>query len=463
MTSGPVFTRSILDTAHEAFISMDASGVVIDWNRAAERTFGFGRDEIIGHELATIIPERDRAAHRQGIARFLRTGQTAILDTRTELIALHREGYEFPIEVTISCVRGDGEAGGPEVATFHALMHDISDRRLTEQVLRAMQSVTQAMARADSPQLAQAALLAELGEHMGWEVGAYWRVAPDGVLELQASWAGTGVDATEFLALGRRLRLEPGTGLPGRAVERSEPLWLREVPLDSGSPGAGPARRAGLPSGICVPVPRDGAIVGVIEFFCAALRVRDQAITGALAIVGGQVGELLGIVEQRHALLRSLEALALTDQLTGLPNRRAWEEGLDRELSRATREGHPVCVAVIDLDEFKRYNDEHGHLAGDALLTDTAIAWRGELRGGDLLARYGGEEFAAVIPAWPLDHAVAVVDRLRQATPRGQTCSAGVACWTRSESAMGLFERADRALYAAKQAGRNRTVAAADG
>jgi diguanylate cyclase (GGDEF)-like protein/PAS domain S-box-containing protein len=455
--SGVELTRAILETAHEAFISMDAAGRVIAFNGAAERTFGVPRDAVLGRELAAaIIPERHRQAHRDGLKRFLATGETAILDARTELNALHHEGYEFPIEVTISCSGSDGG----EPVTFHALLHDISDRRLTEQVLRTMQSVTPAMARADSIQLAQAVLLAELGQNMAWDVGAYWRVTSGAALELQATWAGPEIDATEFIRLGPRLRLEPGVGLPGQAAERGEPVWLRDVPADSGSPGAGPARRAGLPCGICVPVPRDGVIAGVIEFFCAALRVRDEAVTGALKVVGGQVGELLGIVEHRHTLLRSFEALALTDQLTGLPNRRAWEEGLDRELSRAAREGHPVCVAVIDLDDFKSYNDERGHLAGDALLTETAIAWRAELRGGDLLARYGGEEFAAVIPASPLEYAVAVVDRLRQPTPNGQTCSAGVACWDRSESAMDLFGRADQALYRAKQAGRDRTVAA---
>jgi diguanylate cyclase (GGDEF)-like protein len=326
-----------------------------------------------------------------------------------------------------------------------------------------MQSVTQAMARADAPPLALQALLAELGGNMGWDVGAFWIVGADGDLELAARWARPNVDATEFEQLGRQLRLRAGTALAGEAVRRREPTWLRDVAPDSASPGAPAAYRAGLHSAIYVPVPRDLEIVGVIEFFCSGLRVGDQAIRGALATVGAQVGDLLGIVEDRHALLRSLEALALTDQLTGLPNRRAWQEGLDRELSRAARENHPVCVAVIDLDDFKGYNDELGHLAGDALLTDTAIAWRAQLRAGDLLARYGGEEFAAVFPAWSLEFAVAVVERLRRATPGGRTCSAGVACWNQTESAMELFGRADAALYAAKQAGRNRTVAAATG
>jgi diguanylate cyclase (GGDEF)-like protein len=176
--------------------------------------------------------------------------------------------------------------------------------------------------------------------------------------------------------------------------------------------------------------------------------------------VGAQVGELLGVLEERQALVTSLARLALTDQLTGLPNRRAWEEALQRELARADRDGHPVCVAVIDLDEFKRFNDEHGHQAGDALLSDTARAWQRQLRASDLLARYGGEEFAALVPAWPLETAVTVVERLRAATPAALTASAGVASWNGRETAMELFARADAALYDAKQRGRNRTVAA---
>jgi diguanylate cyclase len=196
-----------------------------------------------------------------------------------------------------------------------------------------------------------------------------------------------------------------------------------------------------------------------MEFFTSELRVRDRSVSAALATVGEQVGELLGVLEDRQALLTSLARLALTDQLTGLPNRRAWEEALQRELSRADRDGNPVCVAVIDLDEFKRFNDEHGHQAGDALLAEAARAWQGQLRASDVLARYGGEEFAAVIPAWPLQTAIAVVERLRRATPTGLTASAGIASWDRNETAAELFGRADAALYEAKQRGRNRTVA----
>ena len=441
---------------------MDADGRIVDWNRAAEQSFGYARDEVVGRELAeTIVPERFRKAHREGLRRFLATGEQAILDARTEMSAVHRDGYEFPIEITISCARPGGEgAGQPGAPTFHAFVHDISERRLSQQVLRAMQSVTTAMARADTPHEALEALLERLGDDMGWDVGGYWSVAADGVLDLVAGWAAGRADTSEFEALSRQLRLEPGAGLPGQALQSGETIWMHDYSANPGMLRARAARTAGLHSAICVPATRDGEVVGVIEFFCTSVRMRDRTVVAALTTVGGHIGELLGILDERHALLRRLETLALTDQLTALPNRRAWEETLDRELARAARDGLPVCVAVLDLDGFKRYNDDRGHLAGDALLTQTADAWRTELRGGDVLARYGGDEFAALIPGRARDTAVVVVERLRRATPAGCTCSAGVAVWDGAESATDLFGRADAALYVAKQSGRNQIAAA---
>ena len=451
--------RRILDTAHEAFIMIDGDGLILEFNHEAERTFGFTREELLGRELAeTIVPDRDRAAHRAGLRRYADTRVGKVVGQRIEMSALHREGHEFPVEMTISEASYRGQ--NADQTAFHAFLHDISDRKLSERVLIAMQAVTLAMARAESPEVAMRSLLSTLGESMGWQVGGYWQLAHGEALERRASWVADGVQAAEFEALGGDLRLRRDEGLPGRALALGEPVWLQDYSADDRLPRARAARRAGLHAAIAVPVLRKQDIVGVIEFFTSELRARDRSITGALATIGEQVGELLGVLEDRQTLLTSLARLALTDQLTGLPNRRAWEEALQRELARADRDGNPVCVAVIDLDEFKHFNDEHGHQASDALLSEAARAWQGQLRASDLLARYGGEEFAAVIPAWPLETAVAVVERLRLATPAGLTASAGLASWNRTETAAELFGRADAALYEAKQRGRNRTVAA---
>jgi diguanylate cyclase (GGDEF)-like protein len=166
------------------------------------------------------------------------------------------------------------------------------------------------------------------------------------------------------------------------------------------------------------------------------------------------------IAAERERLMAALAEVARTDELTGLGNRRAWDEALTREIKRANRESTPLCIGIVDLDRFKEYNDRHGHLAGDRLLKQLAAAWGGQLRASDFLARYGGEEFALALPGCSLDDAVALTERLRAATPAGETCSAGVVLWNGEETGEELIERADRALYAAKDSGRDRIVAA---
>jgi diguanylate cyclase (GGDEF)-like protein/PAS domain S-box-containing protein len=164
---------------------------------------------------------------------------------------------------------------------------------------------------------------------------------------------------------------------------------------------------------------------------------------------------------EREELLARVEAMARTDALTGLPNRRAWDEELRRELARAGRQGHALAVVMLDLDRFKAFNDEHGHQAGDGVLAELGRAWRTVVRVSDLVARYGGEEFAALLPACPPDEAIAAIERLRDVIPAAQTCSAGVAYWDGHESPEALTGRADLALYQAKRAGRDRVFTAA--
>lgn len=123
-------TRQILETAHDAFTSMDAGGRITDWNPQAEKTFGWERSEVLGRPLAeTIIPAEARDAHRRGLKRFLRTGEGPVIGRLIELSALHRDGREFPVEFTISPLRtSDG-------VSFNAFLRDVSERKRTEEQL----------------------------------------------------------------------------------------------------------------------------------------------------------------------------------------------------------------------------------------------------------------------------------------------------------------------------------------
>lgn len=153
------------------------------------------------------------------------------------------------------------------------------------------------------------------------------------------------------------------------------------------------------------------------------------------------------------------QAAARQDALTGCPNRRAWDEELPRALGRARRDGTPLTVVMLDLDNFKTYNDDWGHGRGDDVLREVSARWREPLREVDFLARYGGDEFALLLPGSSIADGRLVVERLRDASWGLIVFSAGIAAWDRAESAESLMARADAALYNSKRNGPGRVAA----
>jgi diguanylate cyclase (GGDEF)-like protein len=210
-------------------------------------------------------------------------------------------------------------------------------------------------------------------------------------------------------------------------------------------------------SAVFEPVLRDSEVAGVlIVVWQVPLEELPDTPAGALRLVAAQAA-----VAIEHATLRSrMGALALSDSLTGLGTRRMWDDEVPRELARARRGDSPLALAVIDLDHMGAFNMVRGEQEGDRLIKETASRWRGELREVDLLARLDGTQFGVLLPGCGLGEAVDVLDRVRAATPRGQTASAGVARWDGEEPAELLLARAKDALAAAKDAGRNLTIAA---
>jgi diguanylate cyclase (GGDEF)-like protein/PAS domain S-box-containing protein len=183
----------------------------------------------------------------------------------------------------------------------------------------------------------------------------------------------------------------------------------------------------------------------------------DESLIYARA---ADVTEIKEIESEREELLGQVQDLARHDSLTGLPNRRALEEQLPQAMARARRSLSPLSVAILDIDHFKKYNDTHGHLAGDEVLRACARAWDSALRGEDTIVRFGGEEFLVLLPDTGPEDAEEIVERLRRTTPMGQTCSAGLALWDREESIDDLLRRADEALYLAKAGGRDQLAQA---
>ncbi|MGZ6638731.1 MAG: GGDEF domain-containing protein [Solirubrobacteraceae bacterium] len=167
----------------------------------------------------------------------------------------------------------------------------------------------------------------------------------------------------------------------------------------------------------------------------------------------GLGASVLNLTGRVHALVGQLAELARTDELTGIPNRRAWQELLDHELSIFRRNGRPFAIVMLDLDHFKSYNDTHGHPAGDRLLREMAAAWGSALREPDVLARWGGDEFVVLLPACDASRSAGVLERLRTACPEAPF-SAGLAQSEPGSTAESMLAAADAALYTSKRAGR---------
>lgn len=204
-----------------------------------------------------------------------------------------------------------------------------------------------------------------------------------------------------------------------------------------------------------------------------ALLVRDSATREAREVV-----LIMRDVTERKVLEELLAGLALTDGLTGLWNRRAFDDALEREWKRTTREGPQISLLLLDLDHFKEFNDQYGHQVGDDCLRAVAVAIKGAVRATDTVARYGGEEIAIILPSTDTAGAGEVAEKVRSAVeslrlthlgnPEGNgwmTASIGAATALAryggtTSKPEGLLQAADNALYKAKHGGRNRVETA---
>ena len=240
----------------------------------------------------------------------------------------------------------------------------------------------------------------------------------------------------------------------------------------------GSQRVAGLASCALLPLVRQGQLIGSLQFASRdAARYEADAGTEFLERLAAVVAICLDNVLNQERLRQA----GITDALTGLHNRRYFEQRCPIEVGEAQRHGHGLACLFLDVDHFKRINDSHGHPVGDEVLRQVGQRIRQQLRAGDTIARYGGEEFVVLLPRCPDEHALDTAERIRRALcetcvelPDGfrlpVTLSAGLALLSHllpssqlPVLAQGLVAAADAALYAAKAQGRNRIVMAGQG
>ncbi|MBO9533320.1 MAG: diguanylate cyclase [Solirubrobacteraceae bacterium] len=206
-------------------------------------------------------------------------------------------------------------------------------------------------------------------------------------------------------------------------------------------------RRSGVRSLLFQPIVLRDKVVAVMAV--GWREPRDELSDRQSGLVAIAAGEAAAAID-RVTATRGWEAAAYTDELTGIWNRRAFERAYEAALVESTQSGHPLGLALMDLNGFKKLNDSQGHAAGDAVLKECAELWNGVLRPTDLLARLGGDEFAVLLPGCTAEAVEGVALKLRTALRHAPGCGVGIAVWDGEEAPSALLQRADEALYADK-------------
>lgn len=311
--------RAIVDTALDGVIIIDSAGVVSDWNVQATAIFGWSREEVLGKALSeTIIPERDRQAHKQGLQDFLLTGTGAILNRRIETIVQHRDGRELPVELAVSPV----QVGNTYI--FSAFIRDITERRRAERRLASQYAVTRVLAESATLEEAVPKIIQAIGESLEWELCVFWRVdkAAD-VLRCLDQWLRPSLQAEPFMQATWQLVLTRGEGLSGRIWASGKPAWVTDIALASTSLQREAAREVGFHGAFGFPVQVGGEIEGVIELYSRQVQQPDDELLKMVEDIGlkvGQFGERAGTeraLRETEAQLRQAQKMEAVGRLAG--------------------------------------------------------------------------------------------------------------------------------------------------
>ncbi len=286
--------EAVLATSHDAFIAIDAGGRITSWNARAEDMFGWPAAIAIGRSLArTIIPPSMRAAHEGGIRRFLESGEGRVFNKRLELTALHLDGTEFPVDMTITPLRLGG------TYSFNAFITDATGARRAARHREAQHGVVLSLAEAATVETALAGALAALGTRLQWEVATFWSADRGGsVLHCGGVWHNGATGMEDFAAATRALVLGPGDGLPGRAWAQDTAIWVENMQRDRELPRRAAAARAELLTAVCVPVRCEGELVGALELCTTQARRRERDLLAMLDATASQLGQF---VERKRA------------------------------------------------------------------------------------------------------------------------------------------------------------------
>lgn len=423
-------------------------------NAAATRLFRCTKDDLVG-QTSSVIYANEIDFVEQGEKRF---NLRASPQHHQYLVRYRRQDGSVFTGETIGGPINDGNG---RLTLFMAIIRDVTEKLASDKVLERLYAVS------SNPDLSfeqsRHAIL-QLGcEYFGMPLGVVSRIENDRYEVLDAVDAHDSVQAGQVYDARETHCFEIVSRRGPYAVDRSTHPEICDHPA---------YQRFGIASYIGAPLHIRGKFVGAIGFSSSE---STTAFTDHHLKLVGMFGQWLSHEMDRNEALRELreaheqlQRVASQDELTGLGNRRELTDRMRRELDRGRRHGHSLGVALFDFDHFKQINDRYGHAAGDAALQVFAQRAVGRLRGSDIIGRWGGEEFLLLLPDASAETATRVVERLLGALRSADftagahrialSASAGLTLTDCNEKIDDIVNRADRALYQAKTAGRDRLI-----
>ncbi|MDO9355345.1 MAG: diguanylate cyclase, partial [Solirubrobacteraceae bacterium] len=437
--------RALIDdqlAVSEIVIAVDRAGLVTLVSDHGLMVLGRSREAVIGADFFDLVVPADRLeAAREGHRRLIEAGDQlaapAFYEFEHAIVAGDGRRRIFLWRVTVSM---DGDEPVGTVASGF----DITEvRRAQRQLLREqkdlvqLQQLARAVARESD---AREAVVAGIQALVDGSLAVLMEPTPDGS-------ALVITQSTRLDMIGKQAPLDGSPSGAVAAYRSGEPLFITDAsthPLVN----QGLRQAAEVQTILYQPVlDADGEVIAVISLGWSNLLTElGERRTRLVELAAEEATSAL----QRLAAMRRWEEAAMTDALTGVPNRRSFDHLFEAALKTALVDEQPVAVALMDLNSFKILNDTEGHAAGDRVLKESASLWLRELRPTDVLARLGGDEFAVILPKCGLDNMDSVAGRLRQALRHEAGCGVGIAVWDRNETASELLHRADEELYTDK-------------
>jgi diguanylate cyclase (GGDEF)-like protein/PAS domain S-box-containing protein len=460
LARGRNLLASTLDVLPVGVCLTDESGHYRMMNDSYCAIYEYDRDEMLGQHYSVIMPPDQVALANAHYARLL-SGDVGIPVERKRQ---RKDGSIVYIEAANALV--EGEDGQKMVITT---VRDISERKQGEEIIRLRLELLEYATTHSYSELMQKAL-DEIGELTGSPIGFYHFVEEDQkTLSLRAWSTRTLEEFCQAEGQGMHYPIEEA-GVWTDCVHQKKPVIHNDY--------AALPHRKGMPEGhaevvreLVVPTIRDDRVVAILGVGNKPSDYNEQDVE----LVSYTADLVWLIIEQKQAdekirqLNTKLERLAMLDELTGLPNRRAFFLQGTKEISRVQRHKTPLSLLMLDLDGFKKINDTHGHDAGDFVLQRFSQILTESIREIDIAARMGGEEFSVLLPDTEIKNAVKLAERIRSAVGQESleiqdqiislTVSIGAATYGKNSSTLeSIIKRADDRLYQAKNQGRNRVV-----